>query len=339
MASNTYNPRKHNPEYRCVVVTQEGQKYELANVLISLELSVRKKQLAQCAKVKCVNVRSGTKHLNSYITVRDRIFVYAGDGEKTDEVFRGFVWKVDYSSEKEKELTFTCYDNLIYFQKSSENRYFTSGKSSRDICSAICGDWGIKLDYTYSSITHGKMALKGTLSDIFLSQILEKVRNQTGERFVMRSERDVVKIMPAGKNEVVYIFEAGANVLRTSSEITMEDMVTKVVIIGKDDEDGQSKVEAVVNGDTAKYGTLQKIQNKPETTSLSDAKAEAEQTVKDKGKPAGSYEIEAIDIPWVVIGDKVKVGAGNMVGEYIVVGISRSIKDTGKSMKLTLEGV
>ncbi len=337
MAANIYNPKKQNPQYNCIAVTQKGQRYELKGTLISLELSVRRKQLAQCAKVKCVNVKNGTKYMNGLITVRDRLFVYASDGEKTGEVFRGFIWTIDYSSEKEKELVFTCYDNLIYFQESDENRYFPSGQSSKNICASICNDWGIKLEYTYSVITHGKMPLKGKLSDIFLSQILEKVRNQTGERFVMRSEKDVVKIMPAGKNDIVYEFCSGNNVLRTNSELTMEGMVTKVVILGKADDDGQSKIEAAVSGDIVKYGTLQKVQNKSETTSISEAKSEAEQIIKDKGKPSRTHEVEAMDIPWIVIGDKVKVKAGDLLGEYIVVGISRKIRDTEKTMTLTLE--
>ncbi len=337
MAANVYNPRKLDPQYNCIAVTQKGQRYELKGILISLDISIRKKQLAQCAKVKCVNVKNGTKHLNGLITVRDRMFVYASDGEKTEEVFRGFVWTVDYSSEKEKELVFTCYDNLIYFQESDENRYFSSGHSSKDICASICNDWGIKLEYTYSVITHGKMPLRGKLSDIFLTQILGKVRDQTGERFVMRSEKDVVKIMPAGKNAIVYDFGSGKNVLKTKSELTMEGMITKIIILGKEDDDGQSRIEAAVSGDVAKYGTLQKVQNKSETTSIYEAKSEAEQTIKDKGKPSLTYEVEAMDIPWIVIGDKVKVGAGDLSGGYIVVGISRKIKDTEKTMALTLE--
>ncbi len=338
--SEAFNkPTKLNPRYTCTALTQGGAKYDLSSILIELELTSSKKQLAQSAKVKCVNVALNGKHLNSFISVRDRIFIYADDGEKKDEVFRGFVWTVSYSSATEKELSFTCYDNLIYLQESEDNRYFHCGYSSQSICQNICGSWGVTLDYSYSSITHGKMKLNGPLSDIFLTQILEKVRNQTGERFVMRSEKDIVKITPAGKNSTVYELKAKQNVLNTSSEITMDGIVTKVVILGKADEDGQSKVEATVDGEVAKYGTLQKIQNKSETTSLADAKKEAEQTIKDKGKPERVYELEAMDIPWILLGDKVKVAAGDMLADFIVTGISHMVSGTEKIMRLNLENV
>ncbi len=330
---------KKEPEYSCVVVTRKNEKYDFTNIMTELELTARKKQLAQSAKVTCVNVLRNGKRLNTLVSVRDRIYIYADDGEKKEEVFRGFIWTVNYKSAREKELSFTCYDNLIYLQESEDNRYFHSGYSSESICQNICESWGIKLEYSYSSITHGKMKLNGSLSDIFLSQILEKVKNQTGERFVMRSEKDVVKITPVGKNSEVYEFKSKANVINTESEITMDGMVTKIVILGEADEDGQSKVEATVNGETEVYGTLQKVQNKSETTSLEDAKKEAEQTIKDKGGPERTFEIEAMDIPWVKLGDKVKVKAGDMLGEYIVTGVSHSVSGSEKTMRLTLEGM
>jgi len=339
MSENAIKPTKQNPGYSCVVMTKKKGKFDFSNILIKLELTARKKQLAQCAKVKCRNVKCGTKYLNSNISVRDRVCIYADDGEKKDEVFRGFVWTVNYSSETEKELTFTCYDNLIYFQESDDNRYFPSGYDSKTICQNICGSWGITLDYSYSSIVHGKMKLEGSLSDIILTQILEKVRQQTGERYVIRSEMDIVKILPVGKNSTVYELKTKENVLGTKSEITMDGMVTKIVILGEADEDGQSKVEAVVDGDTEHYGTLQKIQKKDGTTELADAQKEAEQTIKNKGKPTRTFEVEAMDIPWLKLGDKVKVAAGDMLGDFFAVGVSHLVTDTEKTMRVTLEAM
>ncbi len=339
MAVNATKSTKQNPGYSCIVVTQENGKYDFSNILIRLDLTARKKQLAQCAKVKCINVKRGDKHLNSLISVRDRIYIYADDGETKDEVFRGFIWTVNYASETEKELTFTCYDNLIYFQESDDSRYFPSGYSSKTICQNICGSWGIMLEYSYSSIVHGKLKLDGSLSDIILTHILEKVRQQTGERYVMRSEKDIVKIMPVGQNTTVYGLKTKENVLSTKSEVTMDGMITKVLILGEADEDGQSKVEAVVAGETARYGTLQKIQKKDGTTELADAQKEAGQIIKDKGKPTRTFEVEAMDIPWLKLGDKVRVSAGNLLGDYLAVGVSHSVTDTEKTMRVTLEAV
>lgn len=330
-------PSKLNPFYHCVVVTRKNGSFDLDCITAKLDLSWRNKQLSQCAKVKCMNVKRSGKYLNMLIGVRDRLFVYASDGETTKEVFRGFIWTINYSSALQKELTFTCYDNLIYFQESEDNRYFSPGYSTETICQNICADWGIRLEYNYPSITHGKMSLKGALSNIFLTQILEEVRKQTGARYVVRSEQDVMKILKAGTNTTVYKLASKANVITESSEFTMDGMITKIVILGKADDDGQSPVEAVLTGDTDVYGVLQKIQNKNETTSLDDVKKEAEQTIKDSGKPARTFEIEALDIPWIKLGDKVAAAAGNALGEFIVTGITHSIQDDEKTMNVTLE--
>jgi len=329
---------KQNPRYTCVILSK-ADAYNCDGILLRLELSWRKNQLAQQAKIKLRNVRQKDKYLNMLLSVRDRVFIYADDGAKREEVFRGFIWTISYSSKKEKELTLTCYDNLIYFQESEDNRYFPSGRDSKTLCQTICDNWGISLQYSYESIAHEKLRLSGSLSDIFLTQILEPVKKKTGKSFVMRSQKDTVVIAPVGQNETVYLIKAKMNALNESSETTMDGMITKIVILGKADEDGQSEVEAVVEGDTALYGTLQKIQNKDENTSLDGAKKEAEETIKEKGKPSRNFEVEAIDIPWIAPGDKVKCEAGDALGEFIVVGISHSIGDATKTMRLSLEGL
>lgn len=334
-----YTPTKTNPLYTCVVVTRDRAKYDLSKVLLRLEIENRKNQLAGRAQVKCVNAKCGSKYLNGLIHVNDRLFLYAHDGETTAEVFRGVVWTVSYHSALKKELTFLCYDNLIYLQESEDNRYFPSGRSSKDICEAICKDWGIPLSYSYASITHGKLPLNGRLSDILLTQILDEVKKQVGKRYVVRSVKDTIQIAEAEQNTTVYELSSQGAVLETSSNVTLEDVITKVVILGKADDDGQSKVETTVLGDTDQYGTLQKIQTKAEDTSLADARQEAEQLIKDKGKPVTSYEVEAVDIPWVQLGDKIKIAAGNLFGMYVIVGIAHDISDTEKTMQLTLEDI
>lgn len=328
---------KQNPKYTCVLVTADGAKYDLSNVLLEIETTVGKTRLAACARVKCFNIKTDNGLLRGIVSVRDRLFLYADDGEQAAEVFRGFVWAINYTSRTEKELTLTCYDNLIYFQQSEDNRYFPKGRSTKSICQALCESWGIQLDYTYDSITHDKMPLKGSLSDIFLSDLLDAVKKKTGRRYVMRSVGDVIKIAPVAENSTVYTLKRLENVISTASETSMDDVVTKIIILGKSDSNGRSKIEATVKGDTAKYGTLQKIQNKDENTSLADAKREAETTIKEKGHPMVSYEVSAIDIPWLAPGDKVNVAAGDMVASFLVTGISRSITDTKKIMQVTLE--
>lgn len=328
-----------NPVYTVSAVAN-GVKYNLTPVLESITLTDRENQIAQSATIKISNQQIGNSWLSSLLEVRSRVYITADDGEKKEEVFRGFIWSRPYQSQNTgKMLTLRCYDHLIYFQESEESEFFASGKSTKDVISSLCSKWGVKLEYSYGSITHGKLALRGTLSDVMTDDVLELAKDRLGKKYVIRSEKDVVKVMYTGQNKLVYHIKAKQNAISTSSEVTMDGMVTKVVILGKENDDKRQPVEATVSGNTSKYGTLQKIIDRDEDTSLSDAKKEAQSILDEKGKPKWEATIVAVDIPWIRKGDKVKAAAGDLTQEYIVLGVDHDISNRSKTMSLTVEKV
>ena len=334
---------KMNPIYTTYIISNEtGTKYNLTPAVKSLDFSDQKKQMAQSVNIEVMNTKVGSQWLTDILKVRDRVFIYANDGSRSDEVFRGYVWTRPYRSGlTEREITLKCYDDLIYFQESEEAEYFSPGKSTEDVISALCSKWGVSLNYQYENITHAKLALRGTLSDIITSDVLGLVKERTNKEYVILSEKGKMTIKGLGQNSTIYQFRAKSNAVRTNSECTMNGMVTKVVILGKA-EDGQDRepVEATVEGDTDKYGTLQKIMNRDQNTSLADAKKEAESIIKKDGTPKWEYELRAPDVPWIRKGDKVFVSAGDIKNRYLIVtGVDRSIKNDAKEITLSLEEV
>ena len=326
------------PEYTVYVVSG-STKYNVTPAVESIDISDRKKQMAKCATIQLMNQKVGDNWLSSLLGVVDRVYLYANDGSKNEEVFRGFVWDDGYkSSLSDRTLQLKCYDNLIYFQESDHSAYFSSGKSTEAVCKALCDDWGVKLDYSYESITHSKLPLQGNLSDIFTADVLDLVKDRTGKKYVILSEKDTMQIKPVGSNTTIYHFIAGQNAVMTSSVCTMDGVVTKVIILGKADDNDRHPVEATVSGDTAKYGTLQRTIIRDENTSLADAKKDGKNLIED-GKPKREYELTATDIPWIRKGDKVRVDAGDMTGYYIVTGIDRTISLTKREMVMELEDV
>lgn len=319
-----------------VYVISGGTKYNVTPAIESIDISDQKKQIAKCVTIQMMNTKVGDKWLTGLLTVPNRVFVYANDGTKEVEVFRGFVWTRSYkSSQTDRTFQLKNYDNLIYFQESDHSAYFSSGKSTKTVCTALCDDWGVKLEYTYESITHSKLPLRGKLADIITADLLDLVKDRTGKKYVILSEKDVVQIKPVGSNSTIYHFKAGQNAIQTSSVCTMDGMVTKVIILGKADDNDRVPIEATVSGDTAQYGTLQETISRSENTSLADAKKEAQSIIDEKGTPKWEYELRAADIPWIRKGDKVYVDAGDMSGYYIVTGIERTI--TGKKREMTLD--
>ena len=333
------NASLENPIYSAYIVSG-AKKYNVTKALQSIDFSDRKNQFSKSATLHLVNVATGGSWLSSIIKVRDRVYIYADDGSKNEEVFRGFVWTRSYRSALTgHELQLRCYDNLIYMQESEDSQFFASGKSTKDVMQSICEAWGVSLEYSYESITHGKLALRGYLSDIIIDDILDLVKDRSGKKYVILSEKDTMQVKAVGSNTTVYTIQAGKNAIDTTSECTMDGMKTKVVILGKADKDDREPVEATEKGNTEGYGTIQKLIDRDSDTSLADAKKEAQNIIDEDGNPKWEYAITAPDIPWIRKGDKVKVSAGDIARELIVVNIDRNISNDGKKMELTLERV
>lgn len=330
---------KKNPIYTAYIVAG-NTKYDISPVVTKYDSSDQKKQMAQAYTIELVNVKVGGTRLSKLLDVRNRVYVYADDGERSEEVYRGYIWTLNSKDQLgENTLTLKCYDNLIYFQESDDSEFFSSGKSTETICSSLCDKWGVKLKYAYSSITHSKMALRGKLSDIFISDILEPVKKQTGEKFVVRSEKDEMNITTVGSNTRIYTIKVGGNAEGLAEERTMDGVITKVIILGKADGDDRRPVEATVSGKTSEYGTIQKIVNLGSNTSKADATKEAQTTIDENGEPKSEYAVKAPDIPWIRKGDKVKVEGIDWDKYFIVVDIDREISKDAKTMTLTLEDV
>ena len=325
------------PEYTAYVIVN-GTKYNITPAIESIDISDQKKQVAKCVTIQLMNTKVGDKWLTGILSVTNRVFLYANDGSKSDEVFRGFVWERAYKrSMTDRTFQLKNYDNLIYFQESDHSAFFSSGKKTKEVATSLCNDWGVKLEYTYESITHAKLPLRGNLSDILTADLLDPVKDRTGKKYVILSEKDVVQIKPVGANATVYHFTADQNAIQTSSVCTMDGMVTKVVILGKENEAERAPVEATVSGNTNQYGTIQNTISRSENTSLADAKKEAQSIIDEKGKPREEFELHAADIPWIRKGDKVYIKAGDLSGYYIVTGIERTITAKKREMILDLE--
>lgn len=323
-----------------VYVVSGSTKYNLTNALVSLDRSDADKQMAQSVTLQLKNRQVDGKWLSTLLNPRDRVFIYANDGSGEKEVFRGYLWVRQASfSTSDRDVKYKCYDNLIYLQESEDSLYFSSGKTTKDIVSSICSKWGIKLQYSYESITNTKLPLRGFLSDIITADVLDLVKRRNGKKYVILSDQDTMHVKSVGSNNTVYRFLAGENVTKTSSGWTMEGVITQVVILGKADEDDREPVEATVSGKTKEYGTLQKIQQRDENTSLEDAKLEAKSTIDENGEPKWEYNITGPDVPWIRKGDKIYVSAGDITGYKIVKSIDRTIDNKKQEMAMITEDV
>lgn len=329
---------KENPLYT-VYLVDGSTKYNLTAAVISINLSDQENQMAQSASIKIVNIMANKQKLSDLIKARQRVFIYANDGDKNEEVFRGWVWTIlGIQDTGGNDLEIKAYDNLIYLQESDDSQYFAKGKKTSTVMQSICKSWGISLNYTYKSITHDKLVLRGTLSNIITSDILDVVKDRTGKKYVVISKKDIMYVSAVGSNATIYNIAAKSNVIRVRSEQSMDGMITKVKVLGSANKKTKKlPVKATVTGNTSKYGTLQKLIDKTDDISLSDAKKQAQYMIDDKGSPSNSYIVETSDIPWIRKGDLVYLKSDDISGYFITKSIDRDISNKSKMMTLTIE--
>ncbi len=117
--------------------------------------------------------------------------------------------------------------------------------------------------------------------------------------------------------------------------ISTAELVTRVRVIGKADDEGQSSVEATLNGLT-KYGIRQRIYTRGSDESLDDAKTAAQEILDDKGSPDEQITLSAPDVPYIRKGDLVYVMAGVSDNYYYVNGIRHDCETSSMTMELEL---
>lgn len=326
------------PKYTVVAVDSNGTEYRLNNVTSDLTVEEPKSGIAVKVQFSCVNVKVETSYLFSHLKLGMLLFVYADDGSKKEVVMQGILWDRKYKSEDEKEISITGYTNLIYLQKSKGCCYFSAGKKSDAIVKSICKDWSISCSYDFDSITHPKLPLNNKAIADMLIEVLDAVKKQKGSKYVIRSEKNVLQVKKFGSNTEIYHFISKKSLTSLSIEESLDDVVTKVIVVGKEDDNERVPVEATVTGSNIKqYGTIQDIVQREEGTTISTSKAEANEILKEKGTAKLTYAFSVIDVPWVHKGDKIKISSPDVDGYFYVLSVSHNTKN--RLMDLDVEEV
>ena len=308
-----------------------GEAMDLTGLCTSLTWGDEKNSIAQKADITLANIKIDKGYISDLIVLCTRVVIFVND----KEYFNGFVWDWDYTSALEKELSFTAYDIMIYLTQSKGNTYYSSGKSTQFLVEDICKEWGITVQYEWESWTHGKTPLKDMEVSTQLTTVLDEAQTKLDSEYVMLMEKEVLMIRKKGSNQDVYYFH-GKNVESTKDHLTLQGLVTKVLVYGKSEEEQRPPLLEKVNGNLD-YGTLQEIVTKDSNKTLDDAKKEAQNILKEKGKPEETINVSTVDVPMMRKGDKIKLVAGNLSGYFFVEGVTHNGFE--KTMEMELERV
>jgi len=258
-------------DYDVELVEETGRRFDLNTALLGLELAEYAGELAQRATVTVANMSMLGTWFMGIAKINCLVFIYAKrNGEKRELLFQGTVWDWHYKSAINKELEITAYDPAIRLMRNKEHYYYNEGMTTQAIIGDICNRWGIPFSYQWErSIVHGSKTFMGkkNIAEAIIS-LLDEVKRQTGERYVIYYRDNELQIRAFGTNAEVYLLNRDVTV-STSHKMTINNLVTKVKILGRQDKEGRMPVEATVEGDT-RFGVMQEIVTRDNSKTLDD---------------------------------------------------------------------
>lgn len=323
-----------NIKYRLVVMTEDKKQYNIKEFVENLGWEENDGELAVRISFTAKNDKTSAGLISSLAKPGCLVGIFASHGSTDEEVARGYItdWKPTLSGSKDK-FDVTCYDELYNLQESQELIYYSSGIGTKSAITKIFDDWQIPMDkYEGPDVTHGKLAYKTEMLSDVLLDILDDAKKKGGGSAMIRAAKGKVSVIEWGSNTTVYHFEAD-NTKQVSHKKSTSGMITRVKIIGQEDDDGRSSVEAVVNGLT-KFGVRQKIYIRGKDDSVSDAQSAAQEIIDEKGQAKEDITVQAPDIPFIRKGDLVHMTVGTLKDYYYVKGIRHDADSGSMTMDL-----
>lgn len=324
--------------YSLVFLSPDGQRVNLQSFIRSLTWEENEGELAVRLEAELQNQQlAGGKWLHQIISLGGQIFLYADWGGGQQEIFRGTVFSWDYHTAPLGHFTVTAYDQLIYLAKSKDDRFYKAGQTAKAIIQDIAGAWGIPLGMVEGpNAVLAKQVFRGdTLADMIAS-VLDQAKKRGSGKWIVRSKQGKIDIVKPGQNNPIYLFGADMNVESINDRQDIEDLVTRIKIVGAEDKEGKAPVVAQLNGRT-EFGTLQELVYQRQYDTPAAAKSAAEDILKERGQPKRKRNVVVPDLPFLRKGDKVKILAGTLMGYYIVSGITHNANE--RTMSLGVENI
>lgn len=322
-------------EYRLVVIDESGNQYNIKEYVHGLGWEENENEISVRSSFTVRNDKTSKGKLSSLIKPGCLIGIFASDGSgHDDEVARGFVtdWNPVLQNSS-NDLKCTNYDVLYNLQKSQDNKFYSSGTGTQSIITGLFDDYEIpSKGYSGPNATHGKLKYSSTYVSDIIRDVLDDAKKKGAGTYILRATNGYADVVERGSNTDVYVFKTD-NTKSVSQTMSTADLVTRVRVIGQEDKEGKSSVEATLNGLT-KYGIRQKIYIRGSDESLSDATTAAQEIIDENGIVSQNMTLIAPDVPYIRKGDLVYVMAGVSDNYYYVKGIRHDCESYSMTMEL-----
>lgn len=324
--------------YSLVLLRPNGQRLDMMPFMRSLSWEENDGELAVRLEAELHNLQLiGGKYLHQLIPLGGQMFLYVDWGKGQQEIFRGTVFAWDYQTDPLGHFKITAYDQLIYLMKSNDDRFYKAGQTAKAIIQDIAGAWRVPLGKVDGPDTAlAKQVFRGdTLADMIYS-VLDQAKKRGAGKWIVRSKQGKIDVTRPGQNSCIYLLSGDSNVESIQDQQDIEELVTRVKIVGAEDSEGKASVVAQMDGRT-EFGTLQEVVYQRQFDTPAAAKSAAEDILKERGQPRRKRKVIAPDLPFLRKGDKVKVSAGTLNGYYIVSSVIHNA--TQRIMSLEVEDV
>lgn len=323
-----------NIKYKIILVEPDGKQLNITELAEeSCSFGTTESELANKIQLSCINESINGKTISS----RAKLYAHVGILANGKEVARGRIntWK-NIAASDETICELEAHDDLLLLEKSNGNIFIPQGTRTRAAIEQIFSAWDLTIGkFTLPQISHEKKAFRNKSIHSMLDELLDDVKKQTGIRGVIRATMNDIDIIAEGSNDLVYVLKGEINEKQVD-EVTITDLVTQVLIVGKADDAGRTPIINTKKG-RLEFGLRQQILDSDEKDP-SKTLNEAEELLQEKGKPERTITINATDIPWIQKGDQVYIDSNTLKGYFIVRGVTHDIGEKKMSLDIKEEG-
>jgi len=301
------------------------------DIILDGTLEEQPGEMAARLQLHLKNVKRADGWIHQHVAIGRRLVLQATDGSGWREVWRGQVYRHATTMESDHTIDVIAYDTLYPLMQSKIHRYFRSGETAASCIKSLAQQWQIPVGQIAGpSVKLPAKLYRGDAIGRIIADRLEQSRKLGGGRWVVRDVQGKLNVVKEGSNSTVY--DINADVAENSrDEYSIEDLVTRVLVYGKEKKEGHPPLVAKKDGQT-QYGILQEIVYGT-GDGVADALKEADEILAERGKPKITATVDAPDVPWIRKGDRVKVNVGTVNAECIVEGVMHHIGN----LKMTLE--
>jgi len=284
-----------------------ANQYDLTQLIEELSLEESLDEIAYCANMKLV-VAPGMPNISPGQEIRIA-GIPVGKTKKENLLNPAVVWECQSSSIGRKHLNITAYEKTIYLARSEDERLMPGDQTATERIKQYAKSWGIPVGNIMD--TREKLSRNIKRSRTIFSMIMEDLKetvDKGGKMYRVRMTSRGLELVEIGGNSV--IGELGA-LEEVTQNRTLEGAITKVKVIGpQESENAVAKTLAVMEKDTEKYGTLQKLIMDSKIETLGQARKIAAKTLIGMQE---TISVTALDINTLRAGDRVRLDKSELI--------------------------